>query len=94
MGLATIKEVRRLRVDEIWRQYHDVAYIDKPAFDEYYADVLEGYVLVLRDPVKFASPVPLEELKTKLKFTPPQSFTYADDAFRNTVYGYQNEISH
>ncbi|TXR50497.1 ASCH domain-containing protein [Phyllobacterium endophyticum] len=87
LGYATIEEVKRLQVNEIWRQYHEVAYIDKPAFDEYYGDLGEGYVLVLRDPVKLSVPVPLEMLKAKLKFTPPQSFTYADDAFRKIIYG-------
>lgn len=88
LGYATIEEVRRLPVEEIWRQYHEVSYIDKPAFDEYYGDLAEGYVLVLRDPVKLEAPIPLDVLKSKLKFTPPQSFTYADDAFRRIVYGH------
>ncbi|MGV8938652.1 MAG: hypothetical protein ACOH2J_16160 [Allorhizobium sp.] len=87
LGYATIEEVQRMPIDEIWRRYHTVAYIDKPAFDEYYGGVDYGYVLVLRDPVKLETAIPLEELKTKLKFTPPQSFTYADDAFRKIVYG-------
>lgn len=87
LGYATIEEVKRLPVDEIWRKFDEVAYIDKPAFDEYYGDLANGFVLVLRNPVKLVEPVPLEELKSKLKFTPPQSFTYADDAFRKIIYG-------
>lgn len=51
LGYATIEEVRRLPVEEIWRNYHDVAYIDKPAFDEYYGNLAQGYVLVDRKSV-------------------------------------------
>jgi predicted transcriptional regulator len=85
IGYATIREVEKSPVEQIWAAYKQVAFIDRKDFEDYYADVDSGYVLVLQNPVRLKTPVSLDVLKSELNFTPPQSFTYADDAFRRLI---------
>jgi predicted transcriptional regulator len=87
LGYATIKQVECMPVEEIWRAYNEVACINRKAFDAYYRDLDVGYVVVLKDVVGLEKPIPLAVLKEKVNFTPPQSFTYADDGFRQLVLG-------
>jgi predicted transcriptional regulator len=61
-------------VSQIWQIYQDVAYISREDFDGYYRDVDWGFVLVLEDIIRLGQPVTLAELKSKLNFTPLQSF--------------------
>jgi predicted transcriptional regulator len=75
-------------VEQIWRAYHDVAYIGREDFENYYRDVKSGYVLVLENVIRLEEPVTLAVLKSKLNFIPPQSFAYADDAFRQLILGH------
>jgi predicted transcriptional regulator len=88
IGYATIREVERLPVEQIWDCYHEVAFIARSDFDDYYRDVELGYVLVLQDAVQLKEQIGISVLKSKLNFTPPQSFTYADDAFRRLIHGH------
>lgn len=85
IGYATIRKVERSPVEQIWAAYHQVAFIDRKDFEDYYRDVESGYVLVLQDPVRLKHPIGLEMLKSRLNFTPPQSFAYADEAFRRLI---------
>lgn len=87
IGYATISTVEELAVERIWQLYGDVAYITRPDFDAYYADRKSGFVIKLEKPVRIEEPIPLALLKDKLNFTPPQSFAYADDAFRQLIFG-------
>lgn len=85
VGYATIDRVRRMSVTEIWDEYQDVSYITRSDFDNYFEGKDAGFVLVLRDPVKLDRPISLAVLKQKINFTPPQSFTYADEALSHLV---------
>jgi predicted transcriptional regulator len=85
IGYATIERVLRMPVAAIWREYHRVAFISQPDFEEYFQGRDVGFVLVLRDPVKLSAPIPLSVLKQQLNFTPPQSFAYADEALSQLV---------
>jgi predicted transcriptional regulator len=87
IGFATIREVQRSPVEQIWAAYHHVAYINRKDFDDYYSNVDAGYVLMLQAPVRLKEPIGLEVLKSKLNFVPPQSFAYADEAFHRLVHG-------
>jgi predicted transcriptional regulator len=88
-GYAIIETVERIPPEEIWSRYSQVACIKRDDFTAYYCGASLGFVLVLTDPTPFANPVPLSALKAKLGFTPPQSFAYADDAFKQLVHGVQ-----
>lgn len=87
IGYAIIKRVECMLVEEIWRTYSDVACINRADFDAYYRNLDIGYVVVLKDVVGLKKPIPLAVLREKLQFSPPQSFTYADDSLRQLVSG-------
>jgi predicted transcriptional regulator len=88
IGHATISTVEELPIEVIWARYHDIAFITREDFDNYYADRRSGFVIKLKDPVRISEPVPLATLKDRLGFTPPQSFAYADESFRQLIRGH------
>ncbi len=81
VGYATIRIVEKLPVEKIWEKYNDVSCIARADFDAYYKGCKSGFVIVLDSVVRLEDPVPLDVLKETFNFTPPQSFTYANDAF-------------
>lgn len=85
IGYATIRKVEKSAVEQIWLVYQKVAFIDRKDFEDYYQDIDSGYVLILENPVRLKRPIGLDVLKSELSFTPPQSFTYADDALRRLI---------
>jgi predicted transcriptional regulator len=85
IGYATIRKVEKSAVEKIWLVYQEVAFIDRKDFEDYYQDTDSGYVLILENPVRLKRPIGLDVLKSELSFTPPQSFTYADDALRRLI---------
>jgi predicted transcriptional regulator len=87
IGYATIRDVVKLPTEDIWAEYNKVAYITRSDFDDYYAGSNAGFVIRLKNPVRLQRPITLTELKTNLDFTPPQSFTYADEALKSLVRG-------
>lgn len=89
VGFAVIKTVHRIPPEEIWERYSAVSFIKRDDFVAYYAGSEVGYVLVLDEVTGFAKPIPLITLKDRLGFSPPQSFAYADDKFRDLVHGLQ-----
>jgi predicted transcriptional regulator len=91
IGFATIRGVERSPIEQIWTAYREVAHINRNDLEDYYKGVDAGYVLVLQAPVRLTEPVSLDVLKSKLDFTPPQSFAYADDAFRRLIHGERDE---
>jgi predicted transcriptional regulator len=90
VGYATINCIVSLPVEDIWSRYNGVACISREDFDAYYRGLGVGYVIVLKDVVQLTRPISLTVLKEKLAFTPPQSFAYADDGFRQIVNGVAN----
>ena len=79
VGHVTIARVERRPVETIWSSYHEVAFIDRDAFDSYFAGLADGFVLMLEAPVKLETPVGLDILRAACEFTPPQSFAYANE---------------
>ncbi len=76
VGYARIRDVRRLRVQDIWYEYHGASGIGKAAFDSYFAGRAEGYVIVLDDATRLPDSVPIADLRKRFGFVPPQSFRY------------------
>ncbi|RJT30826.1 hypothetical protein D3227_29960 [Mesorhizobium waimense] len=87
IGYATISTVEQHPVERIWELYQSVAGIKRGDFDEYYAERSSGFVIHLIKPTPLEEAIPLAVLKERLDFTPPQSFAYADDRFRQLVLG-------
>jgi predicted transcriptional regulator len=86
IGWATIAEVQLLPVATIWEKYKSVAHITSSDFQDYFGELTDGCVIVLEQPRALSSPVNLKSLKEHLKFVPPQSYCYADEAFRQFVH--------
>jgi predicted transcriptional regulator len=85
IGYATILDVERLEIEEIWEKYSSVAFIERSDFDEYFRGRTKGFVIRLGQPVRLVTPIALSTLKAELGFTPPQSFTYADDGLNRLL---------
>jgi predicted transcriptional regulator len=45
IGFATIREVERSPIEQIWTDYQNVAHINRKDFEDYYKDVDAGFVL-------------------------------------------------
>ena len=76
VGTASIRDVLRLPIEQIWTRFESTAVIERPLFDKYFEGLEDGYVIVFDDVKSFAQPLPLVELREKFRFKPPQSFRY------------------
>jgi predicted transcriptional regulator len=72
-------------VSDIWREYRDAAGIDKADFDSYFAGSLDGYVIVLDNPMRLADGVPIADLRQRFGFVPPQSFRYVPREYHSLI---------
>ena len=88
VGMAEIRGVLKLPIDQIWQRFEDVAHIEKTDFDRYFEGVEHGFALVFSEVRAFSKPLPLAELREKFGFEPPQSFLYAKHNLRKAL---QNE---
>ncbi|MCG8317099.1 MAG: ASCH domain-containing protein [Pseudomonadales bacterium] len=76
IGFVRIKNVHKLPVMDIWRKYRDQACIDYKKFRSYFSGKKEGYVLSVSQPTKFERPIEREEIESRHRFYPPQSYKY------------------
>lgn len=94
VGTASIRDVLKLPVEQIWVEFENTASIDKLLFDRYFDGVDYGYALVFDEVKTFARPLPLSELREKFGFEPPQSFLYAKHDFRRALQNEPAIVSH
>ena len=90
VGLAEIRTVLRLPINELWDQFQHSAFIDKKDFDRYFEGLNCGYALHFHEAKSFTRPIPLAELRERFGFEPPQSFLYAKRDLRRAL---QNECA-
>ena len=74
VGTASIRDVLKLPIEQIWARFESTAFIERPLFDKYFDGVEDGYAIVFDDVTCFTRPLPLGELRSKFGFKPPQSF--------------------
>ena len=77
IGTAEIRDVLKLPIKQIWREFKSVAFIERDKFEKYFEGLEHGFALVFDDAKAFSRPLPLSELREKFGFEPPQSFLYA-----------------
>ncbi len=94
IGIAAIGDVTRLPKKEIWRRYSKKACISREDFDAYFEGLDSGVAIELRHARSLKREVPLEELRDRFNFEPPQSFLYAKDELRKALEGDRIQISH
>lgn len=85
VGLAEIKNVLKLPVYQIWKNYEEHALIEKDDFNKYFEGLDFGYVLVFDDVRSLSRPIPLAELREQFGFEPPQSYLYAKRDLRKAL---------
>jgi len=90
VGMADIKRVLKMPVDQIWEQFENVAYIEKSDFDKYFEGVENGFALQFENVRPLKKPLPLTELRERFGFEPPQSFLYAKHDLRKAL---NNELA-
>ncbi|ANB32609.1 putative transcriptional regulator/plasmid maintenance system antidote protein VapI [Rhodovulum sulfidophilum] len=94
VGVAEISSVRKLPIDEIWRRYADVAFIERPEFDRYFEGLHEGFALEFANVRPFETPLGLAYLRERFGFEPPQSFLYAKRDLRKALKNEHAVVSH
>jgi predicted transcriptional regulator/DNA-binding XRE family transcriptional regulator len=94
VGEAEIRDVVKLSVDEIWKSYRDIAFIEKPDFDRYFEGLDEGFVLHFVRARAFAVPMPLSDLRERFGFEPPQSFLYVKHELRKALRDEHSVVSY
>lgn len=94
VGTASIRDVLKLPVEQIWTEFENTAFIERPLFDKYFDGLDHGYALVFDDVKSFSRPLPLHELREKYGFEPPQSFLYAKRDLRKALRDEPASVSH
>jgi predicted transcriptional regulator/DNA-binding XRE family transcriptional regulator len=94
VGTASIRDVLKLPVEQIWTEFEDSAFIERPLFDKYFEGLDYGYALVFDEVKSFTRPLPLHELREKFGFEPPQSFLYAKHNLRKALRDEPSRVSH
>lgn len=93
-GIASIGSVVRMSPVEIWKNYSTRACIARGDFDAYFDGVETGVAIELRHARSLRRAVPLEELRDRFNFEPPQSFLYAKGEFRKALEGDRVQVSY
>lgn len=68
--------VETLSLAALWRRRGREAAVTREEFDAYFNGAERGCALVLRDVVRFPSPIHLTVLARRFEFSPPQSYCY------------------
>jgi type I restriction enzyme S subunit len=83
-GHAFIKKIDKTEIQKIKDNVMELACITESDFDEYYNGHEYGFVIWLKDIVKYQNPLALNELR-KVGFSPPQSFCYVNDQIESLI---------
>jgi len=85
VGVARIKEVQELPVQQIWTEFQENALINHKDFTKYFRGLKSGFVLILYDIKPFPRQIPLRRLREEFGFEPPQSFLYIKNDLRKAL---------
>jgi predicted transcriptional regulator len=94
VGMAEIKNVVKLPVEQIWSEFEDVALIKRNDFENYFQGLDFGFALLFEDIKSFSRPIPLSELRERFSFEPPQSYLYASRDLRKALRNEAAIVSH
>jgi predicted transcriptional regulator len=77
IGSAQVQSLHALAPATLWRRYGDVSGLCKAEFFDYFSGLARGFVLVLGNPSRLPSPLPLQRLRSLNDgFQPPQFFSH------------------
>ncbi len=76
LGYFTYKEIVKKSINEMWRNYKDIANISKDDFFNYFKDSAEGYGIIIGSKKRLKEPI--DPYSIIDNFNAPQSFVYID----------------
>lgn len=94
VGLAEIRQILKLPIEQIWTEFGGSASIGRDDFLNYFQGLEFGFVLVLDEARPLARSIPLDELRERFDFEPPQSFLYASQDLRKALRDEPAVVSH
>lgn len=94
VGTASIRDVMKLPVEQIWAEFESTAFIERSSFEKYFEGLDYGYAIVFDDVKTFSRALPLQELREKFGFEPPQSFLYIKYDLRKALQNEPSSVSH
>jgi predicted transcriptional regulator/transcriptional regulator with XRE-family HTH domain len=94
VGVAEISAVKKLPIEEIWRVYANVAFIERSDFYKYFDGLEYGMALEFANARPFDKPISLNDLRERFGFQPPQSFLYAKNNLRRGLENERSVVSH
>jgi predicted transcriptional regulator len=71
-----IKDVVKLPVSSIWKQYGAAACISKDEFDSYFANLKFGFAILLENLRPLVNQLKAADLQAQFGIVPPQSYRY------------------
>lgn len=90
IGHVQIECVQCLSPQVIWQLHGAASAISKEDFDSYFSGVEKGCAVLLSNPSVYASPIPLQTLRSKHGLTAPQSYIFLREAHRELIEHEQN----
>jgi predicted transcriptional regulator len=77
VGRCRVDAVRSMTTEALWRRFGKEAAVTRDEFRSYFDGAKLGFALILVEPERLLTPVPLAEIRTCWSgFQPPQSFRY------------------
>jgi len=94
VGVAEIKNVLKLPIEQIWSEFENCALIDRVDFENYFQGLDFGFALLFEEVRPLSRPIPLQELRDRFSFEPPQSYLYASRELRKALRDEAAVVSH
>lgn len=83
VGIIQVRDIIEDTPIALWSRCKQNAGIKEKAFFEYFKGKNQGIAIVIKDYIKFESPV--DPYKVNSGFTPPQSYAYFDNIFPDGI---------
>jgi predicted transcriptional regulator len=76
VGITRIKDVLKLPVSRIRKQYGTAACVSRAEVEAYFSGLREGYVILLEEARSLKRQLTIEDLYNRFGIVPPQSYRY------------------
>jgi predicted transcriptional regulator len=93
VGHARIREIHRLPLPNLWREFGKLACIEKKDFDDYFCGSNYGSAILLGDVKILPQQVKASELQKKFGFVAPQSFRYLSEEYNSLLRNERLQVS-
>lgn len=79
VGTVTLDSIDRPPARKVWNLYQHRIQILRGPLDDYLENVADAAILQMSNPNRWANPMPLPDLRQRVRVEPPQSFRYLDE---------------